>query len=220
MISIKNLTKMYGDKTIYSNFNLDIPERQILVILGESGSGKTTLLNVLANITDYEGEITGNITPVSMVFQKDYLVPNLTVEENLKLVCNEKDALCGLEYAGLLNSAKSYPKSLSAGMSRRVALLRGVLADASLLLMDEPTSSLDIKWKMAMDKFIHCNKNDKTIVVVTHDIEEALALADTVMVLRNGRIVYSYYFNSVPFTRDITGKECNEIREELIRRLI
>ena len=86
MISLKNITKRYCEKTVFNNFNLDIEENKITVILGESGSGKTTLLNMLAGITDFDGEISGVYGGVSMVFQRDRLVPHLTVKENILLV--------------------------------------------------------------------------------------------------------------------------------------
>jgi NitT/TauT family transport system ATP-binding protein len=194
----------------------------VLVILGESGSGKTTLLNVLAGLTDYEGQITGNVAPVSMVFQKDFLVPNLTVEENLKLVCKDKDVLSALDSVGLLSEAKLYPKSLSAGMSRRVALLRGFLYNSTLMLMDEPTNSLDIGLKHTVYQILKEQKKNypKTIVVVTHDVEEALSIADRVVVLKQGEIVYSYDFKTSVEERTLTDSESNQIRKELLSVLL
>ena len=221
MISVKNLTKTYGEKVVYKDFNIDIEENQILVVLGESGSGKTTLLSVLAGLTDYQGQITGDLSPISMLFQKDFLVPNLTVEQNISLVCNQ-DATPMLERFGLLDSAKSYPKSLSAGMSRRVAIIRALLYDSRVLLMDEPTNSLDIglkrlTYEMLKEQKFKCRK---TIVIVTHDVDEALSLADRVVVLKSGEIVYSYTFKTGLNERDITGAECNLVRKSLIDRLI
>ena len=85
MISVKNLCKEYGENKIFDNLNLDIFDGEVLAILGESGSGKTTLLNILAGLTEFMGEINGVQRPISMVFQKDMLVKNLTVKENLLL---------------------------------------------------------------------------------------------------------------------------------------
>ena len=86
MISLKNITKKYGEKNVFDNFSLDVEEGAVTAVLGASGSGKTTLLNILAGITEYEGDVTGEYLPVSFVFQKDRLVPNLTVKQNLLLV--------------------------------------------------------------------------------------------------------------------------------------
>lgn len=222
MIKIRNLSKRYGEKVIYDNFNLDIEENKILVILGESGVGKTTLLNVLANLTDYEGQIEGIIGSVSMVFQKDYLVPNLTVEQNLKLVCKDKDVLSALDTVELGDCANQYPKSLSAGMSRRVAILRALLFNSNLIVMDEPTNSLDLGLKHKVYSMLkQLNKESKkTVVIVTHDIDEALSLADRVIVIKEGGVEYSYKFQTSIYERDIVGDECNFVRKELLLRLL
>ena len=119
MISLKNVTKRYGEKTVFENFNLDIEENKITAVLGESGSGKTTLLNMLARLTDFEGEISG-VENVSMVFQRDRLVPHLTVKENILLVNENADVPALLGSVNLSGAENLYPKSLSAGMARRV----------------------------------------------------------------------------------------------------
>ena len=192
MIELINIKKSYGENTVYDSFNLNIEENKILCILGESGSGKTTLLNILAGITPFEGEITGNIAPVSFVFQKDRLAKNLTVSENLKLVCPEADTLSALESIGLKEYANAYPKVLSAGMARRVAVLRAFLYPSALLLMDEPFVNLDIKLKYMLIQTVKDmqKKNPKTVVCVTHDIKEAVLLADRIAVLKKGAIIY------------------------------
>lgn len=222
MIKIKNLTKKYGDKAVYDNFNLEIKKNKILVILGESGSGKTTLLNVLANLTEYEGQIEGLDGAVSMLFQKDYLVPNLTVEQNLKLVCKNKDVLSALESVEMQDYAKYYPKSLSAGMARRIAIIRALLYGANLIVMDEPTNSLDVGLKAKIYTMLKQLKKEceKTIVIVTHDIDEALWLADRVILIKDGKIDYSYSFKSSIYSRDITDEESNLVRKELLDRLL
>ena len=222
MIKIKNLTKRYGEKVVYDNFSIDIEKNKTLVILGESGSGKTTLLNVLANLTDYEGQIEGLDGSVAMVFQKDYLVPNLTVEQNLKLVCKDKDVLTVLRAVEMEDCAKQYPKSLSAGMSRRIAIVRALLYSSNLIVMDEPTNSLDVGLKNKIYNILKQLKKEmeKTIIVVTHDIDEALSLADRVIVVKGGGVEYEYSFKNSIYDRDITSEECNLVRKELLDRLL
>lgn len=222
MIRIKNLSKRYADKVVYDNFNIDIEKNKTLVILGESGSGKTTLLNVLAGLTDYEGQIEGVDGSVAMVFQKDYLVPNLTVEQNLKLVCKNKDVLSVLRAVEMDDCAKQYPKSLSAGMSRRVAIVRVLLYASNLIVMDEPTNSLDVGLKNKIYSMLKQLKKDaeKTVIIVTHDIDEALSLADKVVVIKDGGIDYEYSFGSSIYDRNITDEECNLVRRELLSRLL
>lgn len=188
---IKNLQKKYGDKTVYDNFNLDIKDGAITVVLGESGSGKTTLLNVLAGLTEFSGEIIGKPERASMVFARDCLIPNLTVRENLKLFCPDIDAESALSSVGLSGCADDYPASLSAGMARRIAILRALYFEAPLLLLDEPFVNLDLalKYKLAdAVKALH-DKTNNTVVMVTHDVKEAVYMADRIIVIRGGEII-------------------------------
>lgn len=222
MIKIRNLNKRYGEKVVYENFNLDIEKDKVLVILGKSGCGKTTLLNVLAKLTEYDGQIEGVDDSVSMVFQKDYLVPNLTVEQNLKLVNKNADVLSALEMVEMTECAKLYPKSLSGGMARRVAIIRAIIFKSTLLVMDEPTNSLDVGLKNKIYSTLKQLKKEykKTVVIVTHDVDEALSLADRVIVLGDGQIDYDYSFRSSIYQRDITDEECNLVRKDLLKRLL
>ena len=191
MISIKNLTKKYDSKIVFNHLNLDIEENKITVILGESGVGKTTLLNVIAGLTDYEGKVSGEIKPMSYIFREDRLIPNLTVEENLKLVIPNVDVNTELENVGLQNEAKSYPKTLSAGMSRRVSIARGIAFPSKLILMDEPLINLDLALKFDLISKIKADvkEKEKTAIIVTHDVKEAILLADRILVLNKGEIV-------------------------------
>lgn len=192
MISIKNLTKKYGDKIVFDNFNLEIEKNKTTVILGESGSGKTTLLNVLSSQTDYNGEVVGIENPASMVFQTDRLVPNLTVYENLKLVCKNADIDSALKSVNLFDAKDLYPKSLSAGMKRRVSILRALLFNAKTLFMDEPFINLDIALKFSIiEKIKESQKSTpKTVIIVTHDIKEAVSIADRIIVIKDGKVIF------------------------------
>ena len=107
MISVNNVTKKYGEKTVFENFSLTAEDNKITVILGESGSGKTTLLNMIARLTDFDGEIIG-ADKVSMVFQRDRLVPHLTVKENILLVNEKADVSALLESVGLVGTENLY----------------------------------------------------------------------------------------------------------------
>lgn len=188
MISIRNLTFGYKDKLIYDNFNLDISKGKTTVILGESGSGKTTLLNILANLVQFDGEIMGMDKRFSMIFQKDRLIKNLTIEENLKLINPQVDIEKALSMVGLNGYEKAYIKSLSAGMARRVAILRALIFDCETLLFDEPFINLDLKLKFSIMQKIQEQKMGKTIILVTHDIKEAAFLGDRIVILKNGKI--------------------------------
>lgn len=191
MIKLKTLSKRYGDNVVYNDFNLDIEENKTLVILGESGSGKTTLLNILMGLTDYDGKVVGIPDKISAVFQKDRLVQNLTVEQNIKLTSPNADVFAVLKEVGLEGKENSLPKSLSAGMARRVAIARALVSDAPIVFMDEPFINLDIGLKFSLIKKLkeRLNVEPKTVVAVTHDVKEAVALADKIIVLSNGKII-------------------------------
>ena len=191
MISLKNITKRYGDKTVFENFNLDVQENAITVVLGESGSGKTTLLNMIARLIPFDGEITG-AEKVSMVFQRDRLVPHLTVKENILLVNKTADVKALLDSANLAGTENLYPKDLSAGMARRVAILRAFASTAPLIMMDEPLVNLDLSLKYSIIGQIKRLRAEsgKTVILVSHDVKETVMLADRIVVIGGGKIIY------------------------------
>ena len=190
MISIKNLSFAYDQKGGYENFNLDLVKGEKTVVLGESGAGKTTLLKILANLVDYQGQITGMQYPVSVVFQNDRLIKNLTVKENLQLVAKNADIGLALKEIGLAGYENAYIKTLSAGMKRRVAILRALLFNAEIVLFDEPFINLDLKLKFSIMDKIKQTCKDKTIILVTHDIKEAVYLADRIIILKDKKITF------------------------------
>ncbi|MDE7087890.1 MAG: ABC transporter ATP-binding protein [Clostridia bacterium] len=216
MISIKNFTKKYQNCTVYENFNLDIEESGITCILGESGCGKTTLLNAVAGLIDYDGEITKK--SVSYVFQSSRLIPNLTVEGNLKFIgADGENAEKMLEKVGLGDKLNAYPAQLSGGEAQRVSLCRAFLKKSEVLLMDEPFSSLDLKTKLSVMELFKALQSEegRTTLFVTHDIDEALYLADRIIVMRGGEIL-----------ADLTNGEKGEfganspLRETVIKTLL
>lgn len=214
MLEIKNLSKKYGDLCVYDNFNLSIEEGKILAILGESGSGKTTLLNCIAGLTAFEGSIPK--LKCSYVFQAPRLVPNLTVKENLKLICKDESKINDmLEKVHLEDKAGSYPIKLSGGQAQRVSLARAFLFDSDLILMDEPLSSLDLKLKKEItDLFLSVWQDDKrTAIYVTHDIDEAITVAHRIIIIRDGGISYDITPNTLP-PRDL--RESVQLHSELI----
>lgn len=207
MIEIKNLCKSYDKVTVYDDFNLTLKDGEINCILGESGSGKTTLLNCVAHLTPFEGEIPK--LKCSYIFQSPTLVPNLTVFENLSLVCKDGDKITAmLESVRLSDKARFYPKNLSGGQSQRVAIARAFLYPADVILMDEPFSSLDLKLKAEMiELFFEVWKNDRrTALFVTHDIDEALSVASRITVIARGKIVFDEALSS-PAPRAIGSEE-------------
>ena len=137
MIVLENVSKRYGSLCVYEHFDLRIEEGKITCILGASGCGKTTLLNMLAGLVPYEGSIRPQGLRCSYIFQQPRLVPALTVEGNLKLVCKDEkkiaDMLSRLELA---DKRKAYPAELSGGQAQRVSIARAFLYPSDIILMD------------------------------------------------------------------------------------
>lgn len=185
MISLKNITVRYGDNVIYDDFSFDFPQG-VNVVLGESGSGKTTLLNVICSLVPYEGEC--NADKASVVFQKADLAP-VSALNNVASVLTGKDAksraqqMLGLCQIG--DKANVRATKLSVGEQQRVALARAFVTDRKLLLLDEPFNSLDLRVKLKLYQTLSdlLQKFEKTVLLVTHDIDEALLLADRVYLL-------------------------------------
>lgn len=218
MIEIKNLSKKYANLTVYDNFNLSIEEGKIISILGESGSGKTTLLNCIAGLTAFEGSIPK--LKCSYVFQTPRLVPNLTVKENLKLICKDENKILNmLSRVHLEDKADSFPVKLSGGQAQRVSLARAFLFDSDIILMDEPLSSLDLRLKKEItDLFLSIWQDDKrTAVYVTHDMDEAVYVAHRIIIVRGGEVLYDITPETTP-PRDLGSS--GKLRGELISRLL
>lgn len=219
MIEIKNLSKSYSSTTkVFDNFNLSLEEGKITCLLGSSGSGKTTLLNAIAGLTAYEGVISK--LKCSYIFQAPQLVPNLTVLGNLLLVCKDEQKIIDmLKRVGLEEKAQSYPLNLSGGEAQRVAIARAFLYKSDILLMDEPLSSLDLKLKkQIIELFFEIWKEDgRTVLVVTHDVDEAASIAQRIIVLSEGRIVADFLPESDVPRQLFKG---GELRERLIDLLL
>lgn len=192
MPKLTNISKKWGNRSIFEGVSLDIEENKTTVILGKSGVGKTTLLSLISNLTDYEGEISG-FGKISYVFQEPRLIPFLTVKENLEYalssVYREEDLLKVidkyLEMTGLNGLKNKLASNLSGGEKQRVSLIRAFSYPSETILLDEPFSSLDVGLKMKIiDLYRDLLKfSPKTAVLVTHDIDEALYLADDVIFL-------------------------------------
>ncbi|MBQ7348739.1 MAG: ATP-binding cassette domain-containing protein [Clostridia bacterium] len=191
MIKIENLYKNYGNNSVFEDFSLTLEKAKITCILGESGSGKTTLLNVLAGFTEYIGNV--DKVKCSYVFQKPCLINNLTVKDNLLLVnSNGNSVKAMLEEMQIEDKLDAYPKHLSGGQAQRVSLARALLYEAQLYLMDEPFVNLDLRLKYSIIDFIKnlVHKNGYTMLMVTHDVKEAVSIADRIVIIRNGKIQY------------------------------
>jgi len=234
LISLKNVSMVYktsSKKTnVLEDINLDIEEGEFVCLLGPSGCGKSTLLKLMAGfITPTQGEITSNGKVIrgadwhrGVVFQQPSLYPWLNVEDNVKFGLKmrkipkeegNKIALHFLEKVGLLEFRKHKPYELSGGMRQRISIAR-VLANSPLvMLMDEPFGALDALTREQMQTLIRNIwwETKKTILFITHDVDEALSLGSRVIVMSSGpgRIIKEFKTN---FTKEITSDNGNDVR--------
>lgn len=228
---VKKLCKRYrtesGEKIVFDNFSAEFKDGKVTAVMGSSGIGKTTLLNCIAKLTDYDGEIAG-VGSSAYVFQEDRLIPDKTVYDNIDFVMQTEDAderkkriKNALSVTELLSEAFRYPSELSGGQRKRVSLARAFASGRDLMLLDEPLSSLDIGLKFRIfDVMKKVFKSDsKTVIMVTHDVDEALTLADEIVIIDKGGVVYRKEFSTDLFGRDITDDECNRIRKKIIEIL-
>lgn len=210
-LTVKDLSVVFNDENnsihALENISFDIQQREFICFLGPSGSGKTTLLRLIANlIKPTSGEVNfmfGHQPKIGMVFQQPNLMPWRSVLDNIKLplelenvdknIANQK-AKDMIELVGLKGFEDSYPRDLSGGMAQRVGLARGLIHDPDLLLLDEPFASLDAltRERMWTELSNIWQAKQKTVIMVTHSINESLFLADRVLVLtqRPGKIKF------------------------------
>ncbi len=209
-LRIENLWKNFGDFTALREISLDVIEGEFLCFLGPSGCGKTTLLRAIAGLdlqsrgkVEQAGKDVSNLPPAErdfgIVFQSYALFPNLTIEknisyglENAKRTKPEIKARVTelLELVGLPEQGKKYPAQLSGGQQQRIALARAIATNPGLLLLDEPLSALDAKVRIFLRHEVKelQRKLGITTVMVTHDQEEALSMADRIVVMNHGTI--------------------------------
>lgn len=193
MLEIRDLTVKYGEKTVFDNFSLTVADREILCVLGKSGCGKTTLLNAVAGLLPCKGAING-ADSVSYMFQEERLVPSLTALNNITFAIShlykdkkeaEKKAREALEKVGLGDCADRYPHTLSGGQAARVSLARAFCYPSRLLIADEPFKGLDIATADALERYFLelFDVSGKSVVIVSHSVEECVRLADRAVVL-------------------------------------
>ena len=186
-INISNLTKKYGKKEIFKNFSLEIEAGKVTALMGKSGFGKTTLIRILMELEKYdEGKITGlENQKISTVFQEDRLCENLSAITNISIVCEKETSIreisVELEKIGLKESQNKPVKTLSGGMKRRVAIIRCIMAKSDIIIFDEPLKGLDEITKKNVINYLKEKIRGKTVIIVTHDIEEARQLDGTIV---------------------------------------
>lgn len=215
LLTIEHLKKSFGDNVILDDVNLTVKQGEVIVIIGPSGCGKSTLLRCINALEPIqEGQIlldgekiepkSKNLTQlrqkIGMVFQSYELFPHLSVLDNIMLAPTKvqkrpkdevkEEALALLERVGLAEKAKSYPRELSGGQKQRVAIVRALCMHPEILLFDEVTAALDPEMvREVLDVMLNLAAQGRTMLIVTHEMQFAKAVADRVIFLDNGNIV-------------------------------
>ncbi|MFE0170808.1 ABC transporter ATP-binding protein [Streptomyces sp. NPDC059002] len=193
-VHVAGLRRVFGERAVLDGLDLTIGRGEFVALLGASGSGKTTLLRILGALDRADG---GDVlVPESrtIVFQEPRLVPSKRVLANVTVALPRGRAERGrgaLAEVGLEGHADAWPATLSGGEAQRVALARALVREPELLLLDEPFAALDALTRLRMQDLVGelCRVHRPAVLLVTHDVEEAVRLADRVCVLRDGRLV-------------------------------
>ena len=225
---IKIKEKFFNNKhdqkktSVLKNIDIKIKSNEFVCIVGPSGCGKTTLMNMIGGLIDHENQVIRSINreileveKFGYVFQTSRLLPWLTVKENVELVCDKDlpnfnyDSINYLlESFGLKDFVNFYPKAISGGMRRKVALARALINNPKVLLMDEPFVSLDQPTSESLYDVLvkYRNKNPITVIFITHMLKEALLLGDRILFFskKPGTVVFDYKVKSIrkPLTLD------------------
>ena len=233
-LTVRNVKKSYGQLEVLRKISFEVEEGNFACIVGESGCGKTTLLKIIAGIERAdEGDILYNGEPIrnediGYVFQDDRLLPWRNALENVSFALEMRGIKNGdkaekyLELVGLKGFEKYYPHQLSGGMRQRVGICRALAVNPKILLMDEPFASLDAQTRnrMQMELLKIWDRDRKTVIFVTHSIDEAVFLADEVVVLsRRPASVLEVMGIDLERPRDRTDQKFIEYRRKIMRLL-
>ncbi|EUC18541.1 UNVERIFIED_ORG: sulfonate transport system ATP-binding protein [Burkholderia sp. CF145] len=197
-VSVRGLQRRYGARVVIDALDLDIHKGEFVALLGESGCGKTTLLRALAGLDQPDAGLIRAPERPSVVFQEHRLLPWAALWENVALGHETTIGRAGASHAlaevGLSGRENDWPRNLSGGQAQRVALARALVRDPALLLLDEPFAALDALTRIKMHGLVKelVARHQPGVLIVTHDVDEALTLADRILVMRAGRIAASF----------------------------
>jgi nitrate/nitrite transport system ATP-binding protein len=246
-ISIEDLAKVYGDAPVFEHLHFAIDKGEFVCLIGHSGCGKTTILNALAGLEEASTgvillggqEISGPSLDRAVIFQSHALMPWMTVLDNVDFAVKSRwpgwdkakrraHALKFIELVGLSGAAHKKPAQLSGGMKQRVGIARALSIEPRMLLMDEPFSALDALTRGTLqDEVLRiCHETDQTVFMITHDVDEAILLADKIILMTNGpgAVIAEIVVNTLPRNRVRTElhhhPQYYRIRNHLIEFLV
>lgn len=227
-MKLTNITKRYGEVNIFEKFSIEFEENKVTAVMGASGIGKSTLVNIMAGLTPYDGYIESE-GDISCVFSEPALLPNLTVRGNLEYAVAHryKDKLRRseaienvLEAVELSDRAGAYPAELSTGMAQRVSMARGFLYPSRYILLDEAFRGLDTALKTKLERyFLKLLESDpRTVIMITHDVNEALLLADRLVVIDGSpaAVVMDRNIESPKTSRKLSDPDLQSVSDEFI----
>ncbi|MFD3747011.1 ABC transporter ATP-binding protein [Nocardia sp. NPDC058633] len=226
VVRTRALTRGFGERIVLNGIDIEIRRGEFVALLGRSGSGKSTLLRALAEL-DSEVPGAGELTVPTqraVVFQDSRLLPWARVLDNVVLGSTGRDAArrgrSALAEVGLAGREKAWPRELSGGEQQRVALARSLVREPELLLADEPFGALDALTRIRMHALLQalCRRHRPAVLLVTHDVDEAVLLADRVLVLGEGRITIDQRIET-PRPRRHAHPEFVRLREILLAGL-
>lgn len=238
-LNVHNIGKKFGERQILSHIDITVPRGEFVAIVGRSGCGKSTLLRLIAGLDqpssgqisidreDLVNELSGSSSrrATRFLFQESRLLPWKSVLDNVRLGIPDKNrntAREALTQVGLADREKEWPGILSGGQKQRVALARALASHPDLLLLDEPLGALDALTRIEMQQLIErlWIEQELTIVLVTHDVSEAVALADRVLLIEEGHIALDVHITlSRPRERDSGFAHFeNQILSRLLQR--
>jgi sulfonate transport system ATP-binding protein len=222
VVRIRGYGRRFGERTVLSGIDLDLHDGELVALLGPSGSGKSTLLRALSG---QDPEADGHVTVPrerAMAFQDHRLLPWKRVWRNVLIgvpKAGKKEALSALDEVGIAGRANAWPGTLSGGESQRVALARAFIRRPRLLLLDEPFGALDALTRLRMHRLLRelCARHHPATLLVTHDVDEAISLADRILVISGGRVSLDHRIADDHSGR--TGPKGLALRARLLREL-
>lgn len=227
LLKMNQIQKNFNNICVLKDFSMEVEKEEIICLIGPSGCGKSTILNIISGIlTPSNGKVVNNSLKMSYVFQEDRLLPWKNVYDNIKIVNNEssrENCLGLIREVGLEGFEKYYPAQLSGGMRQRCSIARAFNYEGDLLLMDEPFKSLDYNLRINMIRNLLklWENTKKSIVFVTHEIDEALLLGDKIFLLsdRPTKVLRKFEITTPKYERSLSNFHLVRIRNEIINFL-